>query len=114
MAYDEALATRVRSFLASEEAIEERRMMGSLVFLKNGNMLGGVNRDGLLVRVGAEGQADALDQPHVQPMDFGDGRRPKGFVVVAPEGVTDDDDLRRWVGTGLAFAAGLPPKRGRG
>ncbi|HEY8527951.1 MAG TPA: TfoX/Sxy family protein [Acidimicrobiales bacterium] len=114
MAYDEALATRVRTFLASEDAIDERRMMGSLVFLKNGNMLGGVNRAGLLVRVGAEGYDESLAQPHVRPMDFGDGRRPKGLVVVAPEGVTDDADLHRWVGTGLAFAAKLPPKPGLG
>jgi TfoX/Sxy family transcriptional regulator of competence genes len=113
MPYDEGLAARVRAVLAREAAIEERQMMGSLVFLKNGNMLGGVNRHGLLVRVGAEAYADALGQPHVRPMEMGGGRTPKGFVVVEPEGVSADGDLRRWVGVGLAVAAELPPKPGK-
>lgn len=110
MPYDEALADRVRTVLAPEAAIEERRMMGSLAFLKEGNMLGGVNRHGLLVRVGGEAYADALRQPHVVPTEMGGGRSPKGFVVVEPDGVRADDDLRRWAGVGLAVASALPPK----
>jgi TfoX/Sxy family transcriptional regulator of competence genes len=112
MPYDEDLAARLRAALASETAVEERRMMGGLVFLKNGNMLGGVHRDGLLVRVGADAYGDALQEPHVGPMDIG-GRSPKGFVVVDGEGVRTQGDLQRWVAVGLAFASSLPPKAGR-
>ena len=34
----------------------------------------------------------------------------KGFVVVEPEGVEDDDALARWVDVGAARAASMPPK----
>jgi hypothetical protein len=84
-------------------------MMGGLVFLTHGNMLGGVDRLGLFVRVGAENYDEAIKQPHVGPMDIG-GRAPKGFVLVDHDGVRDDADLRRWVGVGLAYAESLPAK----
>ena len=112
MPYDEELADRVRALLASEEAIDERRMMGGLVFLRHGNMLGGVRRDGLMVRVGPEGYAEAVQEPHVGPMAIGN-RSPKGFVVVATEAVATEPELRRWLARGLALASALPPKPAR-
>jgi hypothetical protein len=33
----------------------------------------------------------------------------KGWLV-DPDGHAEDEDLRRWVGRGLAYAASLPPK----
>jgi TfoX/Sxy family transcriptional regulator of competence genes len=100
---------RVRAVLASEPDIEERRMMGGLVFLKHGNMLGGVDRDRLFVRVGAESREALLGEPQVGPMDIG-GRAPKGFVLVDADGIASDAQLQHWVGIGLTFATSLPPK----
>ena len=109
MPVDERLAERVRHALAGEDGIEERRMMGGLVFLRHGHMVGGVDRDRLLVRVGPEGYDEALGQPHVGPMDIG-GRTPRGFVLVEAAGVEAPADLRRWLSVGVAYAATLPPK----
>jgi hypothetical protein len=34
----------------------------------------------------------------------------KGWLPDGPDGRAEDDDLRRWVGRGLAYASSLPPK----
>ena len=42
-------------------------------------------------------------------MDF-TGRALKGMVYVGVDGLTDDDELARWLAPAIAFAGGLPPK----
>ena len=61
-----------------------------------GNMYCGILKDGMMVRVGAEGHADALAQPHAKPMDF-TGKAMKGMVYVGPEVLEGDDDLVGWL-----------------
>jgi hypothetical protein len=34
----------------------------------------------------------------------------KGWLLVDLDGHAEDEDLRRWVGRGLAYADSLPPK----
>ena len=69
----------------------------------------GVAQDDLLVRVGADGYEEALDQPHARPMDF-TGRPMRSMVFVGPEGYGSEEALRQWVGRGLAFVLSLPAK----
>ena len=109
MAYDEVLAERVRLQLASREGVSERRMFGGLCFMLHGNMALGIDKDRLMVRVGAEGYESALQRPHARPMDM-TGRPMKGFVVVPPEGLQDCKNFRGWVEQGVDFALSLPPK----
>lgn len=108
MAYDEQLAERIRGILASHKP-DERKMFGGLAFMVNGHMTVGVNADNLMVRVGPDAHADALEQPHARPMDF-TGRPMKGFVFVDPAGYADDKSLAAWVGRGVSFVTSLPPK----
>ena len=107
MAYDEALAARVRDRVAGEAGLQERQMFGGLGFLLDGNMAVGVMREELLVRLDPDDAADAIAQPGVRPMEMG-GRQSKGWVLVAVE---SDDELAGWVRKGVAFARSLPPKR---
>jgi hypothetical protein len=110
MAYDEDLANRIREQLADETAITEKAMFGGLAFLLNGNMSVGVSgQGGLMVRVGPEGNDDALAQPHARPFEMR-GRAMDGWIRVAPEGVETDAQLAGWVRRGTAFARTLPPK----
>jgi len=110
MAFDEDLANRIREQLAGETAITERAMFGGLAFLLNGNMSVGVSgQGGLMVRVGAEGNDEALEQPHARPLEMR-GRAMDGWIRVAPEGVETDAQLEAWVRRGTAFARSLPPK----
>jgi TfoX/Sxy family transcriptional regulator of competence genes len=69
MPYDENLAQRMRSALKGQ-SFEERRMFGGLAFLVNGHMCCGIVGKDLVVRTGADSQADALSQPHARPMNF--------------------------------------------
>ena len=108
MAYDEALADRVRAELDGEPGLTERKMFGGIGWMLDGNMAVGLMRDGLMVRLGDQVEA-ALGEPHTtQPMM---GERPmKGMVVVAPEGVETDDQLGAWIARGAGVARSLPPK----
>jgi TfoX/Sxy family transcriptional regulator of competence genes len=109
MAYDEALAQRVRTLLAHQEELRERKMFGGLAFMLRGNMCCGIVGDELMVRVGPERYGAALAQPHARMLDF-TGRPMTGMVMVAADGVAADEGLAGWVGQGVTFAASLPAK----
>lgn len=109
MAYDPGLAQRVREQLADVAFVTEKKMFGGLVFMVNGNMLCGVMAERLFVRIGPHAHANALAQPHVQPMDF-THRQMQGFIYVLPDGMEADEDLAHWLDRGLDFAGRLTPK----
>jgi hypothetical protein len=109
VAYDEGLAQRVRETLADRRDIEEKRMFGGLSFMVGGNLACGIIGEDLIVRVGPDGGAGALAQPHTRPFDF-TGRPMKGWVVVDQAGLDADEVLGEWVERGVSFAASLPPK----
>ena len=60
MAFDEALAERVRQRLARKKNVEEKKMFGGRRFLLNDNLLLAVRRDSLLVWLGHEQGEEAL------------------------------------------------------
>jgi TfoX/Sxy family transcriptional regulator of competence genes len=109
MAFDEDLAARVRDRLARRKNIEEKKMFGGLAFLLNGNLLVGVRKDSLLVRLGEEQGERALLEPHVRPFEMR-GKPMKGWLVVAVEGVEDDDRLADWLDRATQFVHTLPAK----
>jgi hypothetical protein len=109
MAYDEGLATRIRDLLGDQPGLAEKKMFGGLAFLLDGNMACGVRGHDLTVRVGADAADAALREPGTRPFDL-TGRPMKGWLLVDADGHAEDDDLRRWVDRGLAYATSLPPK----
>jgi hypothetical protein len=109
VAFSEPLAQRIRQRLARRRNVESKAMFGGLGFLLNGNLLVGVWKDSLVVRLGPEAGVDALREPHVGEFDI-TGRAMKGWVLVAPEGVEDDDQLRGWIERAVKFVGKLPPK----
>ena len=110
MAYDEALAERIRDVLAGQgDRVREQKMFGGIAFMVDGHMTVGVVNDDLMARVGADGEDDALAQPHARTMDF-TGRPMTGFVQVSAAGVATAKDVRSWVDRALAFTTTLPPK----
>ena len=70
MAYSEELASRIRRALTARADVMERKMFGGLAFMLRGNMCCGVVGDMLMLRLGNEGAAAALEEPHTKPMDF--------------------------------------------
>jgi TfoX/Sxy family transcriptional regulator of competence genes len=109
MAFDESLAARIRQHLARRKNVQEKKMFGGVGFLLNGNMLVGVWKDSLIVRLGPDNHDDALLEPHVREFDI-TGRAMKGWVLVEPEGVEDDDQLKGWIERATKFVRALPAK----
>jgi TfoX/Sxy family transcriptional regulator of competence genes len=109
MAYDETLASRLRTILQTQQGVSERQAFGGISFLINGNMSVGVIGDELVVRVGPEGFETALADEHIRPFDFS-GRPMKGWVYVAPEALASDESLAAWAQRGVMFARSLPSK----
>jgi TfoX/Sxy family transcriptional regulator of competence genes len=109
LTYDTEAAERVRQLLSGRSDVVEKRMVGGLSFMVNGNMCCGITGTALMVRVGADGREQALREPHVRPMQFA-GRILSGFICVEPAGFDSDDALTRWVQRGLDFASRLPAK----
>jgi TfoX/Sxy family transcriptional regulator of competence genes len=108
MPYDEDLANRLRELLADEDGVTERKMFGGLAFMLSGNMACGVVGDRVMLRLGKEAAAVALDEPHVSPMDF-TGRPSAGMVYLEPAGSVPET-LPGWIARAAAFADTLPPK----
>jgi TfoX/Sxy family transcriptional regulator of competence genes len=111
MAYDENLASRIRQVFPAE-GVEEKKMFGGIAFMLGGNMVCGVIRDDLMVRVGPDNEEAALDRTGARPMDFA-GRPMRSMVFVGPAGCASDADLRDWLDLALAFATTLPPKQAK-
>jgi len=112
MAYNEALANRIREALAREKGVDEIKMMGGLCFMIGGHMALGIVGTELMIRVGPDGYERALARVHAREMDF-TGRSMKGFVFVEPAGIRAKRSLASWVAAGAAFAKSLPPKQKR-
>jgi hypothetical protein len=110
MAFDEGLAERLRQLTGSVHSLSERRMFGGLCFMSSGNMSFGVLGSEIMVRVGPDAYAAALELPHVREMDF-TGRSMRGMVYVDSDGIAEDGDLLAWLQRGLTHARSLPPKR---
>ena len=110
--FDEVTAARIRAVLADQRDVVEKRMFGGLCFMVNGQMCCGLTKTDFMVRVGKDGFAAALAQPHARPMDF-TGRPSTGMVYVDPAGYKTEAALAAWVGRGVKLVTANRPKRKR-
>jgi TfoX/Sxy family transcriptional regulator of competence genes len=107
MAYDDALASRIRDLLAGEDGVTEQEMFGGLAFLVNGNMaVAASGQGGILVRVDPGESAQLVETTGAEEMVMR-GRSMAGWLRVDP----GEDELPEWVERGVSFARSLPPKR---
>jgi TfoX/Sxy family transcriptional regulator of competence genes len=109
MAFNVALAERIRLALTRKKGVTEKKMFGGIGFLLNGNMLVGVWKESLIVRLDPDQYEDALKETHVKEFDI-TGRAMKGWVLVEPEGVQGDDQLKDWILRAVKFVGKLPAK----
>ena len=107
MAYDQELDSRVENVAGPWGAVR-RKMFGGTGYLLGGNMMAGVYRDSLILRLGREAGAEALQLPGVRPFDI-TGSPMAGWVMVDSEGL-DDGVLEEWLERAREFVLTLPPK----
>ena len=109
MAYDTGLSERMAGLIGLRPDMEEKRMFGGIVWMMNGNICVGVWRDYLIVRVGLEAAERIRADPGVSAMDI-TGKPMKGWAKVAPDGVADEEDLKRYIELAQTFVGTLAPK----
>ena len=120
MAYDLALAERIRKAVGGHAGVVEKAMFGGVAFMLDGNMFVGVmkpgfgtiEKGGMMVRVGEEADAEALRAPHAIPFEMR-GRRMKGYVIVEPDGVKTQAAVATWAKRAMAHVQTLPRKKAK-
>ena len=108
MAHDERLADRIRKGLTDTPGVVEKRMFGGVAFLLHGNMLVGVHKDDLIVRIDPADSEQALRDPNARIFDI-TGRPMKGWILVNSAGL-GGAKLTKWIERAHTFVKTLPPK----
>ncbi len=107
MAFDESLDARIGE-ATGEWGVVRKKMFGGTCYLINGNMLCGVYKDFLILRLGDRSGAEALHKPHVKPFDI-TGKPMKGWVMVEENGFKDER-LLEWLHLAREYVKTLPAK----
>jgi hypothetical protein len=107
--YDPDLAARLDEIMSGILEMEVTHMFGGYGFLMNGHMCVGIWNDMLVIRIGTGGWEAIAGDAYVRPMDL-TGRVMRGWAMIAPDGVTEDAELQRYVDMAITFCAALPPK----
>jgi TfoX/Sxy family transcriptional regulator of competence genes len=110
MPFDERTAERIRGVLGQRPDLVEKSMVGGgLSFMVAGRMCCGVSGSALMIRVGPEGRARALGDPHASPMKLG-RKELAGFILVEPDGFRTESSLRSWIQVALEVASSAVPR----
>ena len=109
MAYNEEIDSRVTTIVSGWKNTSRKKMFGGTCHLLGGNMVAGVYKDFLILRLGEKEAAPALEKAHVKPFDI-TGRPMKGWVMVAEEGIVRDAELKSWLQLAKKFVTTLPAK----
>lgn len=108
MAYSEHQAERIRHHLPNTLLVEEKKMMGGLIFMVNHKMCLGLDidkasgGDRLMVRVGKATHEQLILSHGSREMDF-TGKVMRGFLFIDPQGFDSEDDLGFWISKALDF-----------
>jgi TfoX/Sxy family transcriptional regulator of competence genes len=125
MAYDEALAERVRKALAGTKGVTEKKMFGGTAFLVGGAMCVGVDKTDLIIRCEKDDTDLLLKKRGVRIFDLSGGRPMKGWLLVGSQATRSAAGLSQWVEFALEWtrksakaspikkAAKTPTKRAR-
>lgn len=114
MAVDELLNKRFRSAAGARNKLVEKRMMGGICFMLNGNMLGGADRNPdtqegrFLFRVGKDNEQKALESQGASVVEQG-GRRMGGMVFVESDSLSDAQ-MKSLMKLALSFVGNLASK----
>jgi TfoX/Sxy family transcriptional regulator of competence genes len=107
MPYSAELDAKISSIVAKWNATS-KKMFGGTCHLLNGNMMCGVHKNNLILRLGDAEAGRALRQPRVRAMDI-TGRPMKGWVMV-DEADLKGGELEGWLDKARSFVESLPPK----
>lgn len=102
MAYNEALADRIREKLATLPNVIEKKMMGGLTFMVNEKMCVGIMKDELMCRIDPDLHDELVEKLGCSTMQF--TNKPMiGYVVIEDVGMRSEKYFDYWIGLALAF-----------
>ena len=107
MAFDLALAARVRKTLAGRNDVVEKAMFGGLTFMVADKMCCGIIKDELMIRLAPSTDLAEFGSPDVRACDL--MKKPmRGFFQVNVKGCGDQKSVSRWVRLALSYTLSLP------
>jgi hypothetical protein len=106
MPYNEELDVKIARLLPRGAA--RKKMFGGTCYILKGNMVCGVYKDFLILRLGEKQASEALKLPEVRSLDI-TGKPMKGWVMIAAASLTDEATAQ-WLEKARAFATSLPAK----
>ncbi len=109
MPYNEEIDDRIRKIVGRWKNTDARKMFGGVSHLLNGNMVCGVYKDFLILRLGDKASVEALKQPYARPFDI-TGKAMKGWVMLEGSGFKTDEKLQSWLMKAKIFVKTLPSK----
>ena len=109
MPYNAKIEERINKITTGWKGINSKKMFGGICCLLDGNMVCGVYKDFLILRLGEEEAAAALKKAHVKTFDI-TGRPMKGWVMVSEDGIAQDAEMKSWLQKAKKFVATLPAK----
>lgn len=109
MARDQGLEELLNDSLKSVRGLTQKAMFGGWAWLVNGNLLCGARAGGMLVRLGKENEAWALELSGIVPMILGE-RKMHGWVRASPEAYANDEIREKLLTAALKFNRTLPKK----
>ena len=110
MAYDEALAARIRDRIGTAPGLTEKKMFGGLAFLIGGNMaIAASGQGGILVRADPAESDSLVASTDAYLMEMR-GKQMAGWLRIDSEHVSSGTQLAKWVELGTGYARSLPPK----
>jgi TfoX/Sxy family transcriptional regulator of competence genes len=102
MAYNEKLADRIREQLADLPIMEEKKMMGGLVFMVDGKMCIGVIKDDMMCRIDRDFHETAIEMQGRRTMNF--TKRPMiGYILIDETGMRTPKEFEFWINLALEF-----------
>jgi len=100
MAYDEKLAERLRTALAGNSGLSEKKMFGGIAFMIKDKMCVGVSKDEMVLRCEPEMTDALLKKKGVRMFDM-TGRPMKGWLLINEEGIKSKKDFDFWISLAL-------------
>jgi TfoX-like protein len=107
------LIERFAAALPAHPDVVRKPMFGYPAAFANGNMVCGLFRDSVVVRLGKEGASRAVSEDRAEQFAPMPGRAMTGYVLVPAADAMDAKALAAWLQRALEFTLTLPKKRGR-
>jgi TfoX/Sxy family transcriptional regulator of competence genes len=107
MPYEKKIAERIEESVSSWN-ISNRKMFGGVCYLNNGNMMCGVYKNYLVLRLGPGQSETVLKNQYARPFDI-TGKPMKGWVMIAEDGIKGEK-LMDWLKMAHTFSETLPKK----